>query len=123
MPQINKRKLCNKHNFYDSIIYPNGCPKCRKESNKQYDSNIRSEDRKKIYNSTKWKQVRELAMIRDEFLCVECKKLGILTKGEEVDHIEELQDRMDLAYDLDNLQLLCRKHHRDKTEREKIKRT
>ena len=62
-------------------------------------------------------------MIRDEFLCVECKKLGILTKGEEVDHIEELQDRMDLAYDLDNLQLLCRKHHRDKTEKEKIKRS
>lgn len=123
MSQINKRKLCNKHSFYNAIENPNGCPKCRKESNKQYDSNIRSEDRKKIYNSKKWKQVRELAMIRDEFLCVECKKLGILTKGEEVDHIEELQDRMDLAYDLDNLQLLCRKHHRDKTEREKIKRS
>ena len=51
MPQINKRKICNKHTFYDAVAHPNGCPKCKQESNKDYDTNIRAKDRKKIYNS------------------------------------------------------------------------
>ena len=124
MPTVNRVRICNKqgHGFFDSIIYPNGCPKCRKESNKIYDTTLRATDRKKIYNSAKWKQVRELALLRDEFLCVECKKLGIETKFDEVDHIIELSDNISLAYDLNNLQCLCRKHHREKTEREKKKR-
>lgn len=123
IPIVNQKKLCNKqgHGFYNGVENKS-CPKCRKESNKQYDSNIRSEDRKKIYNSKKWKQVRELAMIRDEFQCVACKRLGIETKFDEVDHIIELSDDISKAYDLDNLQCLCKSHHREKTEQEKRKR-
>lgn len=111
MPQINKRKLCNKHSFYNAIENPNGCPKCRKESNKQYDSNIRSEDRKKIYNSTKWKQVREQALLRDNLLCIPCLKIGVYSKADEVHHIIELKDDITKAYELDNLESICHKHH------------
>ena len=123
IPVINKKRLCNKqgHGFYNAIENKN-CPKCKQESNKDYDTTIRSEERKKIYNSKRWKEVRELAILRDEFQCVECKKLGIQTKFEEVDHIVELSDDITLAYDLNNLQCLCKKHHREKTEQEKRKR-
>jgi 5-methylcytosine-specific restriction protein A len=122
MATINKVRLCSRHSFYNTADNPNGCPLCRKESNKVYDTTIRSEERKKIYNSKRWKEVRELAILRDEFQCVECKKLGINTKFEEVDHIVELSDDITLAYNLNNLQCLCKKHHREKTEREKKKR-
>lgn len=128
MPQINKRKLCNKHSFYNSIDNPNGCPKCRRESNKQYDTNIRSKERKEIYNANEWKPSRELRLIKDEFLCIECKSKGILTKATEVHHIIELKDipnlftkdgkinrsnkyAMSLAFGLDNLESICHKHH------------
>lgn len=121
MPQINKRKICNKHGFYDAIENAS-CPKCKKQSNKTYDSTMRSKDRAKIYNSKKWKVVREKAIIRDNMMCQECLRNGIHTQGKEVDHIIELSDRPDLAYDLDNLEYLCVPCHRKKTEKEKNKR-
>lgn len=111
MPQINKRKLCNKHSFYNAIDNPNGCPKCRKESNKDYDTNIRAEDRKKIYNSTKWKLVRGEAILRDEFLCQPCKRNGVETLAEEVHHVIELKDDITKAYELDNLESTCHTCH------------
>ena len=111
MAIINRVKLCNKHTFYDAVAHPSGCPKCKQESNKDYDTNIRSKDRKKIYNSIKWKQVRELALLRDNLLCIPCLKKGIYSKADEVHHIIELKDDVTKAYDLDNLESICHKHH------------
>ena len=111
MAIINRVKLCNKHTFYDAVAHPSGCPICKQESNKDYDTNIRSKDRKKIYNSIKWKQVRELALLRDNLLCIPCLKKGIYSKADEVHHIIELKDDVTKAYDLDNLESICHKHH------------
>jgi 5-methylcytosine-specific restriction endonuclease McrA len=36
----------------------------------------------------------------------------------EVDHIQPVRDRPDLAFDEDNLQTLCRRHHSRKTRQE-----
>jgi 5-methylcytosine-specific restriction protein A len=121
MPNINRVKLCHKHGFYNAIENDR-CPDCKRSSDKTYDKALRAKDRQAIYNSKKWKQVRELAILRANFLCEECLRNGVECLGEEVDHIIELRDRIDLAYDLDNLQYLCKKHHREKTEREKEKR-
>lgn len=111
MPIINQKKLCNKHSFYNAIDNPNGCPKCKQESNKDYDTNIRAEDRKKIYNSTKWKQVREKTLLRDNLSCIPCLKNGIYSKANEVHHIIELKDDITKAYDLDNLESICHSCH------------
>ena len=111
MPIINRIRLCNKHNFYDSIVYPNGCPKCKQESNKDYDTNIRAKDRKKIYNDKKWLDIREVALIRDNLLCQECLRKGIYTEAKIVHHIVELKDDITKAYELDNLESICHKHH------------
>ena len=122
MPTINKKKLCNKHGFYNAIESPQ-CPKCKKVSNKTYDVTMRSKDRQKIYNSPKWKKVRELAIIRDCMMCQECKRNGIDTKFDEVDHIIELSDKPELAFDLDNLQCLCKPCHAQKSRDERDKRS
>jgi 5-methylcytosine-specific restriction protein A len=122
MPRINKRKLCQKHGFY-LTEESTQCPKCKKESNKTYDTNMRSKDRAKIYNSKKWKQVRELAILRDSMMCQECRRNGVDTMFDEVDHIIELQDRPDLAFELDNLQCLCKPCHSIKSRDERDKRS
>lgn len=106
--------------MYNAIEHK-GCPRCKQFSNKEYDKTNRNKESKKIYNSGRWQEARMKAMVRDNFLCVHCKAEGKDTKGDEVDHIIELSDGGS-AYDIDNLQYLCKFHHKTKTESEKQKR-
>lgn len=115
--------MCNIHGFYNAIENKNGCPLCRKDNNKQYDTILRAKDRKQIYNSKKWKAVREEALIRDEFMCVICRQKGVDVQAQEVDHIIELSDDISKAFDVNNTQSLCRSCHREKTEKERKKRS
>lgn len=138
MPVINKRKICPKHGFYNAIDNKS-CPQCKKQSDKSYDKTLRAQDRKKIYNSKKWAVVREKAMIRDNMMCEECMRNGIITQGKEVDHIIELSDiknlfdsqgnintsnkeAMELAFGQSNLQFLCDSCHSKKSYEERLKR-
>lgn len=57
-------------------------------------------------------------MLKSNFLCVHCLLEGLESKGDEVDHIIPLSEDITLAYDLDNLQYLCKKHHAIKTAKE-----
>lgn len=107
---INKRKLCNKHGLYNAIEHTS-CPKCKQQSNKTYDKTIRAKDRAKIYNSKEWKEVREKVLIRDGMMCKICEKNKISTLADEVHHIKYLEDRPDLAFELDNLISVCRACH------------
>lgn len=69
-----------------------------------------------IKNDPRWKAARLACLERDGHQCVieGCEE----TEGLQVDHIEELavvlSTAPDLAFDLDNLQTLCRPHHDDK---------
>lgn len=110
MPTINKKKLCPKHGIYNAIENTS-CPKCKKVSDKTYDTVFRNKDRVKIYNSKRWKNIREVALIRDECMCIPCKNKGISTIATEVHHKIELSERPDLAYDLDNLESICHACH------------
>ena len=58
----------------------------------------------------KWAEVRLLALDRDGWRCTACGKRGKL----EVDHIKRMGDG-GAAYDLGNLQALCRSCHFTKT--------
>ena len=111
MALINKKRICNKHGFYNAIDNPNGCPLCKKQSDTHYSTNIRAKDKAKIYNSSRWKQVRRQALLRDNLMCIECKKIGVDTIATEVHHIIELNDDISKAFDLDNLESICHKHH------------
>lgn len=108
MPTINNKKICNKcRTFYTT----DRCPNCHKQDNKQYTKYLRAKDRNKIYNCKRWKDLREVALVRDNLMCVHCKDKAIDTKATEVHHIIYLEDDISLAYDLDNLVSLCSSCH------------
>lgn len=62
----------------------------------------------------RWPVVRIQALRRDGWQCVICGSRRKL----EVDHIEAVRNRADIAFDLGNLQTLCSKHHAEKTQAE-----
>ncbi|MDF3810082.1 MULTISPECIES: HNH endonuclease signature motif containing protein [Rhodopseudomonas] len=65
-----------------------------------------------VISSPRWKVVRLLAKRRDGFQCVKCGAAGRL----EVDHIKSVRLAPDLAFDLANLQTLCKPCHSAKTK-------
>lgn len=64
-----------------------------------------------IYRDPRWAVLRTAAKRRDGWKCVKCGSRYRL----EVDHIKPVRDRPDLAFDLDNLQVLCGGCHGRKT--------
>lgn len=68
----------------------------------------------KVQRSRRWPALRQQALRRDGYQCVQCGARA----GLEVDHVKPVRDAPDLAFDLDNLQVLCKRHHSQKTKRE-----
>jgi 5-methylcytosine-specific restriction endonuclease McrA len=62
----------------------------------------------------RWPALRLQALRRDGWKCRVCGSRLRL----EVDHIQPVRDRPDLAFELSNLQTLCNVHHAEKTRRE-----
>ena len=81
------------------------------------------EQKKKFYKGSKWIGTRKIALIKQNYECQECKRLGYVhvdsvkepgkrkTIELNVHHIKELEDHPELAYDIDNLEVLCLHHH------------
>ncbi|QFT62077.1 HNH endonuclease [Roseivivax sp. THAF30] len=65
----------------------------------------------RVTRGPRWKALRMQALDRDGWACVECGTRRRL----EIDHIESVRDRPDLAYALSNLQALCGRCHARKT--------
>lgn len=59
----------------------------------------------------RWRALRFQALRRDNWQCVQCGSKHRL----EVDHIQAVRFRPDLAFSLDNLQVLCASCHTRKT--------
>lgn len=71
-----------------------------------------------FYDTPQWKALRRLALIRDGYCCVICRR-DVSGKGNaRVDHIQSIDDWPDLALVLSNLRTLCAEHdnqaHREK---------
>jgi len=66
------------------------------------------------YKSARWRRLRQIVINRDLGLCVKCNE-----PGEDVDHIEPAQDKPELFWAMDNLQLLCKRCHTRKTMEER----
>lgn len=65
-----------------------------------------------------WEKLRELALERDEFLCVSCDENDIVKPATTVDHI--IPKAHGGTDDLDNLQSLCDCCHKEKTANERF---
>ena len=61
-----------------------------------------------FYKSAPWRKLREVALADAGHACQRCGKGGRL----DVHHVRSLDERHDLALDLDNLAVLCRPCHR-----------
>lgn len=68
-----------------------------------------------VYRRAEWDQVREYVIARVHGLCEECTRQGRIEAGRDVDHIVPLtaanKDDWNIAYNPDNLQLLCKDCH------------
>ena len=69
------------------------------------------------YNSRQWRKLRQM-LLASEPLCRYCKELGKATPAEIADHIIPVKERPDLAFDMDNLQGLCKRCHDSVKQRE-----
>ena len=69
---------------------------------------------RRFLKDKRWPALRLEALRRDSWRCVVCGSKVRL----EVDHIEPTRDRPDLAFSLDNLQVLCAAHHTAKTRKD-----
>lgn len=79
------------------------------------------EQKAKFYNSSRWRTLRRKIRERDNHECQQCKREGkvFIDTGEMnrkgtrkkimliVHHKQELEDRPDLAVDVENLECLC----------------
>jgi 5-methylcytosine-specific restriction endonuclease McrA len=75
---------------------------------------------KHIYNSKRWKTLRERLLKARDYRCDEC---GWATSSRDLhaDHVHELSDG-GAPFDPDNIRFLCRKCHSSKTMRARHKR-
>lgn len=77
---------------------------------------ISQKDRAKIYNTPRWRRLREVKLMNDP-LCEMCAEDSRVTIAEDVHHITSFMTESDpvkrqfLAYDYNNLKSLCKKCH------------
>lgn len=73
-----------------------------------------------FYKSKEWRILRAEALERDDFLCQECKKKGIVTPATTVHHIRPLRVDQSRALQLSNLETVCpachNKLHRERSQ-------
>lgn len=82
----------------------------------------RANDNHDIYNSKRWKSIRQQGLVNEPF-CVECLKEGKQLhecKAVVRDHIKPINEGGD-AWDIRNHQSLCNRHHNIKSAQESHK--
>ena len=83
---------------------------------RKYTNDEKRKARQKIYNSSKWKQLR-IAKLQQQPLCEECLKCDKITSAEHVHHVHTFMkanteiELLELAYDYSNLMSLCVECH------------
>ena len=74
---------------------------------------------KEIYFTRRWRHLRDRIRERDGHLCSQCKANGLTVAGVDVHHKKPLFQNPELAFNEDNLILLCRPCHYKHKEVEK----
>lgn len=84
----------------------------KRDHNRKYDEFVRDAEIVRFYHSTAWKRVRSYVLIRDNHLCQECLKNGIIRSAELVHHIVEVKDDWSKKLSVENCISICSKCHR-----------
>lgn len=71
-----------------------------------------------VYNTKRWRDLR-LWFLQNNPLCLRCKNEGKIVSAVEVHHIKRLSsvdtipEKQALGFDINNLEGLCEKHHKE----------
>ena len=63
-----------------------------------------------LYNTTRWRKLRRY-ILAHQSRCELCRKAGRITPATIVDHIKPHRGDIELFYNMDNLQAICKWHH------------
>ncbi|MDL2305360.1 HNH endonuclease [Bacteroides sp. OttesenSCG-928-D19] len=89
-----------------------------KPKKKQKTKSLYDKERRKIYNSERWRKLSNLKFI-DNPLCENCQDKGVAKPSEDIHHIisfmttDDSMQRIQLAYDYNNLMSLCKECHQE----------
>ena len=74
-----------------------------------------AQEYRKLYATKQWKILRERALLRDRYRCQRCgvnlKRGRTSPNAAVVHHISPHKGNLDLFFDLDNLQSICKREH------------
>jgi 5-methylcytosine-specific restriction protein A len=87
------------------------------EYNRRYNRKERPKYSKQLYNSARWQRLRKKVLLAHP-LCVECERQGRITPATVADHIVPHKGNLELFWDEENLQTLCKQCHDRKTTKE-----
>ena len=87
------------------------------EYNRRYNRKERPKYSKQLYDTTRWQRLRKRVLLEHP-LCVECERRGRVTPATVVDHIVPHKGNLELFWDENNLQGLCKNCHDSKTTKE-----
>lgn len=90
----------------------------RKRRIQQYEATPERAADRAWYNAKRWRDFRAYALsLPENALCRGCKAQGIITPSTQLDHVKPRKEFPELAYELSNVQGMCGKCHRAKTQR------
>lgn len=123
------KRICNKSGCNELIDYGNRyCDEHvdvgkvnEAERQKHYDKYRRDQKSKSFYDSVEWRKVRQVVLIRDNYLCQDCLDNNKITPYDVVDHIIPIRVDWSLRLELTNLRPLCYSCHAIKTAEDKRK--
>lgn len=98
------------------------CDRCtdkNKDRHKIYDKYKRDKECAAFYKSKAWRELRNVALVRDNGLCQHCLKSNRIKQADMVDHIIPIKEDWLLRLNLNNLQSLCNLCHNKKTYKDK----
>ena len=102
--------LCNKAGC-TSLTRERYCTKHQEEYYTRYNRERTDTQYTAFYKTPEWEAVRALALARDGYHCVMCRRKGILTIATMVHHIIPVKKDWSKRLDLDNLVSLCESCH------------
>lgn len=115
------KKQCNHSRCRTLIDYDKKyCKKHKGSDHKKYDA-TRDEATKGFYNSSRWRNTRKQAMIRDSWLCQRCLSEGLYVQAKIGDHITPIKEDWSRRFDIENIQGLCASCHNIKTAEEETR--
>lgn len=101
--ELTTEVYCSKHKHIGEEL--------KKARNKYYDARLRNKESAKFYKSKAWIRTRQLALLRDRYLCQDCLKANRISFAEVVHHIIPITENKSLELNLDNLTSLCNVCH------------